>query len=159
MSTFSVGSTNWSTVLAYQGQSFKPNVAGPNGSGTPGSATQAALNSIVFGFDSADPLPSKCFIYSQPLDDPSQAGTDTTYLLGSSTSTQSGSEFGTGSTTCRFNFSGISLQVGSPYYAYFPEDHALRTQTPRCYSGGYLLDDVGSLINGTLQFMVHLTTI
>src|SRR5207237_849833 len=120
MTAFSVGSLSTSGNATLAGQSFTPNVPGPNGSGSPGSATQVTLVAITFGFPSSDQShwPGNCYLFSQPLDDPTLAAETTENRIAVNSDFVSG-DLGSGTYSRKFNFQGATLNTGGVYYAYF----------------------------------------
>ncbi len=157
--SFSVGSFASNGSMDVYGQSFKPNVAGPDGVGSPGTATSVSLQSIVVGYASSitSVRATDCYVYSAALTDENEIGTETN-LVAMSSSYTDGSAFGTGSYTRQFNFSEGLLDPTQTYYFYFDCSQYLRVKSSSPYSGGSLTDDTFTVLSSyDIQFQVTMT--
>jgi hypothetical protein len=145
------------------GQSFVPNLAGPNGSGSPGSATSVNLGSITIGFPSAsiEIRPTQCFVYSEMLDDQSEVG-QAEGRVGVSTGTDdSWTPFGSGTYARTYNFSNpTTLDPTMTYYIYFAacDEQKVTYVMPNPYNGGTAWDTDFDTGPWSLQFQVAMTT-
>ena len=158
MANISVASLDFVGSTSMYGQSFTPNVVGPDGVGSVGSATQVALNQITLGYPT--PLMSgnsgNMYVFDSPIQDPD----DSCSPLGAtavSSSCTDGSAFGTDSYTRTFSFSNETLQVGHTYYFYLPGADDVQYTSPAAYSGGQAIDCEGSPADLSLRFRVDLT--
>jgi hypothetical protein len=163
MSTFTVASFSYDGVSDLGGQSFTPNVPGPNGSGSPGAATQVFIRKISLGYPSANTSgrAQKLYVYSVELTDPAQIGQND-YLVAESSDngTLDGTNlFGTGTYQRTFNFNAGALVPSSKYYFYFDVDQHLRMKGSAPYAGGNAQDDeLNALTNSSAQFQVEMYT-
>lgn len=159
MSDFVVASTAFSTQDEVYGQSFKPNVPGPNGSGSPGAAKKVMINDIIIGFSEADVRDGDyLYIYDHiPLISQLQTGQ---YAIATSDTYVDGQEFGTGSYTRKFTFTGAwGLDPNTTYYFLFPVVVWPNCNNPQSYSGGTAYSDLlMPLTNSDLQFKILLET-
>jgi hypothetical protein len=156
---FSVGSFASNGSMDVYGQSFQPNVAGPDGVGSPGSATSVSLQSIVVGYASSitSVRAIDCYVYSAPLTDEGDIGTGTN-LVAESFSYSDGSAFGAGSFSRQFNFREGLLDPTQTYYFYFDSSQYLRVKSSSPYSGGSLTDDTLTVLSSyDIQFQVNMT--
>jgi hypothetical protein len=162
MSTFSVGQFAGSGNRLVRGQSLTPNIPG-DGSGSPGSASQAFVTKFSLGYPSSSTTnrARKVYIYSTELEDVEQIG-QSEYLVA-----QSGDGayddvtglFGTGSFARTFDFTAGALVPSSKYYAYFDLDQNAQTKNNTPYSGGAAYDDeMGELSTHSVQFKVEMYT-
>lgn len=159
MSNFSVGSVTRNHSAPMLGQSFTPNVAGPGGSGSPGTAAYAQLASLVLGYLSSDPTDraETCYLYSVALESDDQIGLPAN-LVATSHNTADGAAFGSGSYTRTFNFSGQWLSVTSKVYAYFSSSQNSNANNTGPYSGGQMYDADMLPTTESAQFLVNMTT-
>jgi hypothetical protein len=159
MSNFSVGCTSRTHSLYALGQSLTPNVAGPSGTGGPGTANPVYLQSLIVGYPDSDTdnRAASCFVYSAPLDDPDKIGSPTN-LVATSNSTSDGSAFGSNSHTRTFNFLGSALNPAGKYYAYFSAVQTASCTPGSPYSGGQLYDDDMGATADCMQFLANMTT-
>ena len=159
MSNFSCASNSTNENSWLRGLSYTPNVQGPNGSGSPGSATTVKLVSVTVGcptLAAAGEAPT-CYVYSAPLDDPTDIGTPTN-LVATSTSKTIGSAFGSGTHSTTYAFSNQLLAVSAVYYVYVSADKSVCVDNGNPYTGGtaydIYLDDDGT----SAQFIIQMTT-
>ena len=137
------------------GESFAPNVAGPDGTGGPGSASSVSLETITVGYPSSDVAgrSDDCLIYSVVLDDQSEVGQNAS-LVGKSGSFTDGSDFGANSNSRTYTFANVTLDPSKTYYFYFDIDQYLNYEDPSSYSGGHAWDADFFNCPGNLQFQV-----
>jgi hypothetical protein len=163
MATFTVASYSFDGVNDLGGQSFTPNVPGPDGSGDPGSATQVFIRRISLGYPSANTSlrTGKVYIYSVELSDAEQIG-QSDYLVAESliNSVVDGTNlFGTGTYQRTFNFNAGIFVPGNKYFIYFEVDQHLRVKSATPYSGGNAQDDqLSDLPAIDAQFQVEMYT-
>jgi hypothetical protein len=159
MSTVVVASTATSASADYTGQSFTPNVPGPNGTGSIGSATSATLSSITFGYPTSDTddRAVTAYVHSEALDDPSDVKNLATLVSTSTGTSDANGTFGSGTYSRTFTFPGDTLQVSQKYYIYFAQDQIVCDQPDTPYSGGDALDIYGDPTDECLQFSVSMT--
>jgi hypothetical protein len=163
MTTFTVALYSYDGVDDLGGQSFTPNVPGPNGSGSPGGATQVFIRKISLGYPSANTSEraEKLYVYSVELTDPAQIGQND-YLVAVSTDsgTLDGTNlFGSGTYQRTFSFNAGALVPNSKYYIYFDVDQHLRIKSAQPYAGGNAQDDqLNDLPNISVQFQVEMYT-
>lgn len=154
MATFTVASLAYDNQnLTHRGQAFTPNVAGPDGTGSPGSATEVFLNDFILGYRAATTTDRAETAY---LYDTLPALADLNSGIGAidvSSSYTDGNVFGTDTYTRTFNFSNpVTLDPTKVYYVLFASNQTARYKNTVVYAGGaaynnYLLDD-----SKTLQF-------
>lgn len=159
MAAFSVGSNTTDSVTWIRGLSFTPNVAGPSGTGSPGSATSVALNSLTLGCPSraAADGAATCYIYSIELESPGDIGS-ATGLVGQSSCMTVGSAFGTSSFSSAYIFSNLSLNPSSQYFAYFSDDKEADVDSSCPYTGGSTYDEFMEYGGESPQFLVNMAT-
>ena len=161
MADFTVGVFAYDGFRDLGGQSFTPNVPGPNGTGTPGTATQVFLRSISLGYPNSNTAlrTGKIFVYAQELTDPDQIG-QLDYLVGQSgTQVIDGTDlFGSGTYYRKFSITA-GLVPSSKYFIYFEDYQSLRYKGSSPYSGGYAQDDsLVDLPTVSAQFQVEMYT-
>jgi hypothetical protein len=141
------------------GQSFTPNVAGPGGSGSPGTSTESQLVSLVLGYLSSDPdqRAETCFLYSASLASEDDIGSPTN-LVATSLSTADGAAFGAGSYSRTFGFNNESLSVSQKYYAYFSASQNANVNNTGPYAGGNMYDADMLPTTESAQFLVNMKT-
>ncbi|HUO10093.1 MAG TPA: hypothetical protein VM008_17435 [Phycisphaerae bacterium] len=159
MSAFSAGCFSFDFADWLLGFSFTPNVAGPNGSGSPGSASSVSLVSIVVGCPTlpAAQEANTCYIYSVELEDPSDIGSSGN-LVGQSTSMSTGHALGSTSYSTTYSFSGISLDPTKQYFAYFSADKNTFVDSSSPYTGGTAYDVFLEDDDASPQFQVNMST-
>jgi hypothetical protein len=163
MATFTVASFSYDGVNDLGGQSFTPDVPGPNGSGSPGGATQVFIRKVSLGYSSANTSgrAQKLYVYSVELTDPAQIG-QPDYLVAESSEigiVDGTNLFGTGTYQRTFNFSAGAMVPNSKYYVYFDVDQHLRIKSGVPYAGGNAQDDqLNELPNVSAQFQVEMYT-
>ena len=159
MGAFSVGSFSMDENDWLRGFSFTPNVSGPDGSGSPGSATSAAMISAIVGCPSqtAAEQATKCYVYSQMLTSTDEIGSPTG-LVGMSSSMSVGQVFGSGGYSSTYQFTDMPLDPTQVYYAYFSDNTNVSVDTNAPYTGGtdydIFMDDDGT----SPQFQVNMST-
>jgi hypothetical protein len=141
------------------GQSFTPNVAGPGGSGNPGSATHVQLSSVVLGYLDSDTSEraATCYVYSVELTEEDQISSPAN-LVATSQSTSDGVAFGSGTYSRTYNFSEQFLSVSSRYYVYFSSAQNSNANNTGPYTGGQLYDSDMLATTETAQFLVNMKT-
>ena len=135
MADFTVASTTQDSSATHRGQSLAPNIAGPNGSGGPGTANPVYLEYFNVGYPngSLTGRAAVCYVYDTlPTLANLNAGTG---AIATSTGTSDGNDFGSGSFTRNFIFGGDSLDPTKTYFILFPADQLLCHKT-NPYSGG-----------------------
>ena len=160
MSTFSVASLATGGSYLFGGLSCTPSVAGPDGSGSPGSATSVNLNSVTLGYPSSDVSirPQTCYVYSVQITDPDDVG-GSTNLVATSSSFSDGSDFGTNSHTRRWAFNSGSLNPSNTYFVYFDNTPGTNVKSGSPYSGGDAYDDALEVLPGlSAQFKIVMST-
>jgi len=159
MAAFSVGSFSADVVDWLRGLSFTPNVAGPNGSGSPGTASSVSLISVIVGCPTkaAAEQADTCFIYSVELESVSDIGSSQN-CVGQSTSATVGSVFGSGGYSTTYAFSNVSLDPTKQYFAYFDANKNTYVDSSSPYTGGTAYDVFMEDDGTSPQFQVNMST-
>lgn len=156
MADFIVAMTSdGSSSALSQGQALTPNVAGPNGSGSPGSATAVNLISftVAFGDSDTDLWPLRAYLYDT-LPTVGQLNNDGLYALRYSTSYVDGSAFGTGTYTRTYTFGEpINIDPTQLHYVLLSSSAYMMYATTSLYSGGKRYNQLlAAQTNSDLQF-------
>ena len=160
MSDFSVANLTTTDSIYATCQSFTPNVPGPDGSGSPGTASTVTPINIIFGYpDSNITYRARAvYVYSAPLADPSDITNPTNFVV-KSNGCFDGSDLGSGSNTRGFSFpNGTHLVPSTTYYVYFDYAQSLCNAGSDVYSGGTLYDTDGEDLEDDAQFKVNMST-
>lgn len=165
MSTFTIGVFAYDGFKDLGGQSFTPNVPGPNGTGGgPGSASQVFIRSVNLGYPNANTSgrATSVLIYSVELTDPTQIGQSDYQVAVSSTENppvDGSGLFGSGTYSRKFTFDAGALLPGTKYYLYFDTDQVLRFKGSTPYAGGNAEDDsLADLTDASAQFQIEFYT-
>ena len=155
--SFTVANFGGSEEIPACGQSFTPIDQGPDGTGDPADWPPYTLKRFTIGFPDGDQSQwtLKCYLYSAPLQDPSQIGSGVN-LLGESTGFNDGSKLGSGSTSRSFGFALIPVDLNTTYYVYFDNYPQAVNAQYGAYAGGNLYDSNCDPSGDTLQFMVDI---
>jgi hypothetical protein len=160
MSTFTIGSFSANQTVKCFGQSFKANVAGPNGTGGgPGAANPVFIMSASIGFptSSTSGRPTAAYIYTSI---PSKSDLSTGVgALGASTGHTDENLFGAGTFSRTYTFAGTSIDPATTYYLLIPSVQNLRNENPSAYAGGSFYDQNLQSQNYSLQFQISLSTV
>ncbi len=159
MTTFSVGSFAASGTNSCYGQSFTPNVPGPNGVGSPGAATSVSLASVSIGYPSSSTTgrATTAYIYTS-IPSSSDLSTGTGSLATSDVATTDGSGmFGSSTYSRTFTFTGVPLDPTVTYFVLFPSTQSVRLKTGNPYSGGGLVNTALAVTNNDAQFDVQMS--
>jgi hypothetical protein len=156
---FSVGNTGHVRSTGLFGQSFTPDVPGPSGSGSCGTASAVSLKSVVLGYPTANTSErsGSCYVYSAPLANAEDIGTEAN-LVAMTQVTVDGSDLGSNSHTRTFTFNSESLSASSKYYVYFPDLQMVFAADNSPYAGGALYDEDMSPTSQCAQFLVNMQT-
>jgi len=154
MADFALGQFASSGTGDIQGQAFRPNVPGPNGSGSPGSATQVFLRNLTIGYNSSNPADraEKAYIYAVELTSPDQIGKDEYKVAESDNYGDGTGLFGPGTYSRTFHFTGGAYNPALTYYAYFGWDQIANIKSGDPYSGGDAYDADLQEMDASLQF-------
>jgi len=159
MGAFSVGSFSTDGDDWLLGFSFTPNVAGPNGTGSPGTATSVTVSTVIVGCPThaaAETAPD-CYIYSIELESSDDIGSSDG-LVGQNNSMSVGNAFGSGSYSTSYGFPGISLDPTKQYFAYFSVKKNTCIDSTRPYTGGTAYDEFMGDDGTSPQFQVNMST-
>ncbi len=133
-----------------RGQSFTPNVLGPDGSGTAPTSGTADLQSMTFALNNPSDRTATTLYLFNALPTVAQADTGTGALFAStgfSDSTGVDPRFGYATRT--FTFTGASLDVSTRYFAVLNQDQNLRSGSPGLYTGGGSIYNPGTMSDET----------
>lgn len=157
MATFNVGSFSSTGGANLRGQSFTPNVAGPDGSGSPGTATTVYVQSASVGFPSSDTTAraTTAYLYSS-LPSLSNLNTGTGSLAVSTNYTDEQDLFGTGTFSRTHMFNNIAIDPTLQYFLLFPSNQIMRFATGSPYSGGKAYNTVLVALTTDVQFTVNM---
>lgn len=160
MANFTVAMTSTDSTTTARGQSFTPNVPGPNGSGGPGSATEVYLSTFTVGYDSDTSSRQEIAYLYDYVPTTAQLSAGVNALLTCSGYTD-GSDFGSGSYTRTFTFTHTNvLDPTKTYYLLFPGNQNLQYTTTSQYSGGKRYNSLISPQSGSdLQFSASFETV
>lgn len=156
MATFSVGSFGSSGSTSFRGESFTPNVAGPDGVGGPGSATTVYLQSASVGYTSSSTAGRAAIAYLYAAV-PTLANLNNNgmgSIAQSTTTTDEADLLGTGSYSRTFTFSSIALDPANQYYILFSSNQTLRYATGNPYTGGKAYNTVLAGTTNDVQFSI-----
>ncbi|MEI8195473.1 MAG: hypothetical protein WCI73_06155 [Phycisphaerae bacterium] len=158
MATFTVASLAFDNAGSYRGQGITPNVAGPDGTGSPGSATSVNLTDFTLGYgtSSTSGRAGVAYLYDTlPTLSNLNSGIG---AIATSSSTTDGNDFGAGSYTRKFHFSGnLSLDPTKVYYVLFPSNQSARYKNPAVYTGGDAYSSTLADTGRNLQFSADFT--
>jgi hypothetical protein len=157
MSTFTVGSFSANQATKSHGQSFVANVAGPNGTGGPGTANPVYVQSASVGYPTANTTGRTTVAY---LYDTIPSVTNLSTGVGalySSTSHTDENLFGGFSRT--FVFPNCAIDPTKTYYLLLPSVQTVRNDNTKPYTGGSFYDSALSAVNFTVQFQISLTDV
>jgi len=166
MTTFSIGSFGATGTNNVRGQAFQANVAGPNGSGSPGQASQVKVKTLSIGYfsSSTSGRTMKLYIYSSPLGSPDDIGQSTDLVAESNTGAymDGAGLFGTGTYSRQFTAftQPTAMSASDTYYVYFDRDQSARVNANNPYPGGNCYDlDLADMSPYCLQFQVEFDTV
>jgi hypothetical protein len=157
---FSDGSFSAPKLWQIRGQSLIPSNQGPDGTGTPGSAS-LKLTSFRIGYAGygAARRAHQCFLYSYALTNPSQIGQSDGLLASSVGFTDEEGTLGADSFVRKFNFApdgAPTLVVNLQYFVYFSAPQLAGVAVGGVYTGGVVYDfDLDTEPELTLQFQAE----
>ncbi len=156
MATFSVASFAGNASGNNRGQSFTPNVAGPDGSGSPGSASTVYLQTVSIGYPTSDTTNRQTVIYVYDtlptLVDLNNNGSGSIYK--SISYADDTGTFGANTYSRIFSFANYSIDPTKTYYLLFAANQVLRFKTGNPYSGGSLYSTLLAAVANDAQFKV-----
>jgi hypothetical protein len=158
MSTITVGSFAFTGTFTSRGQSFTPNVSGPDGAGSVGDDQNVNLDLVTFGYPNATTVNRAgfCYLYDYvpTLADLNNDGTGSLAASTGSSDESTGAVFGANTFSRTWTFEKYQLDPTKKYYLFLGISNSLRGKSGNPYSGGDEYNGTLTAQTNDLQFQV-----